>query len=175
MLQSALSQNIVMISQLLFSRYPESLFTRILGVWDTNKLGQLVAVKGIAYYVLPPMSWHEICADPVKTLVYVTFVISVCASFSKLWLEVSGTGPKDVARQFRDQELSIVGSRDTSAYKELKSLIPTAATLGGAAIGILSVSSDLVGGLVSGTAMLLAVTTIYGYYEAANESGNKLF
>ena len=84
MLHSALSQNIVMISQLLFSRYPESLFTRILGVWDTNKLGQLVAVKGIAYYVLPPMSWHEICADPVKTLVYVTFVISVCASFSKL-------------------------------------------------------------------------------------------
>lgn len=175
MLQSALSQNIVLLSQLLFRRYPETLFTRVLGVWDTAKDGQLLATSGIAYYVQPPMSWVDIRADLFKTVVYFVFVLSVCATFSKLWLEVSGTGPRDVARQFREQELTIVGSRDTSAYRELKWLIPTAATLGGAAIGFLSVSSDLLGGLVSGTAMLLAVTTIFGYYEAANETGNKFF
>jgi protein transport protein SEC61 subunit alpha len=43
-------------------------------------------------------------------------------------------------------------------YKELKRIIPTAAAFGGACIGALSVASDLLGALGSGTGILLAVT-----------------
>jgi protein transport protein SEC61 subunit alpha len=46
-------------------------------------------------------------------------------------------------------------------YKELKRIIPTAAAFGGAILGALSVSADLIGALGSGTGILMAVTTIY--------------
>lgn len=173
MLQSALSQNMVMISQLLFNRWSDNILTRLLGTWEvsTANNGQLVPISGLSYYIVPPQNWTEIRGDPIRTLVYIAFVIGFCACFSKLWLEVSNTGPREVARQLREQEATIIGSRD-SAYKELKRLIPTAALVGGAAIGFLSVTSDLLGALGSGSSILLAVTTIYGYLEAfKNEMG----
>jgi preprotein translocase subunit SecY len=46
-------------------------------------------------------------------------------------------------------------------YKELKRVIPTAAALGGAILGLLSVAADLMGAIGSGTGILMAVTTIY--------------
>jgi hypothetical protein len=51
-------------------------------------------------------------------------------------------------------------------YKELKRVIPTAAALGGAVLGLLSVAADLMGAIGSGTGILMAVTIIYScaYY-----------
>jgi hypothetical protein len=46
-------------------------------------------------------------------------------------------------------------------YKELKHVIPTAAVLGGAILGLLSVMADLMGAIGSGTGIPMAVTTIY--------------
>lgn len=173
MLQGALASNIFLISQMVFTRFPDSIFTKLLGVWEASKLGtgQLVAVSGVAYYIQMPESWHELIRDPFKAFTYVAFVLGGCALFSKTWVEISGTGPREVARQFRDQGLTIQGSRDTSVYRELKRIIPTAAMLGGAAIGFLTVSSDLLGTLGSGSGILLAVTTIYGYTETAAKEG----
>jgi preprotein translocase subunit SecY len=55
----------------------------------------------------------------------------------------------------------MAGHREGSMYKELKRVIPTAATFGGAILGLLSVAADLLGAIGSGTGILLAVTTIY--------------
>jgi len=55
----------------------------------------------------------------------------------------------------------MAGHREGSMYKELKRVIPTAAMLGGAILGALSVIADLIGALGSGTGILMAVTTIY--------------
>lgn len=55
----------------------------------------------------------------------------------------------------------MAGHREGSMYKELKRVIPTAAALGGAILGALSVFADLIGALGSGTGILMAVTTIY--------------
>lgn len=46
-------------------------------------------------------------------------------------------------------------------YKELKRVVPTAAALGGAILGLLSVVADLMGAIGSGTGILMAVTIIY--------------
>jgi len=48
----------------------------------------------------------------------------------------------------------------------LKHYIPTAATLGGMSIGILTVIADLMGVIGSGTGILITVSIIYGYFEA---------
>jgi len=83
--------------------------------------------------------------DPIHTVLYVTFTLSACALFSKTWIEVSNSSPRDVAKQLKEQGIIIAGHRDTSVYKELKRVIPTAAAFGGACIGALSVIADLLG------------------------------
>ena len=90
-----------------------------------------------------------------------SLAVPQCALFSKTWIEVSGSGPRDVAKQLKDQQMVIAGHREGSMYKELKRVIPTAAAFGGAILGLLSVAADLSGALAGGTGILMAVTTIY--------------
>ncbi|KAJ8102195.1 SecY subunit domain-containing protein [Lipomyces tetrasporus] len=172
MLQSALTSNIFIISQILFNRFPDNFLVRLLGTWEaTSGSAQLHAVSGLAYYMQPPLNVAEALVDPIKTVIYVAFILTACAVFSKTWIEISGSSPRDVAKQLKDQGLVMAGHREASMYKELKKIIPTAAAFGGACIGALSVTSDLLGTLGSGTAILLAVTTIYGYFEIAAKEG----
>lgn len=66
---------------------------------------QLRATSGIAYYMSPPHTVKEAVLDPIHTGIYITFIISACALFSKTWIEVSGSGPRDVAKQLKDQQM----------------------------------------------------------------------
>ncbi|KAF2666307.1 Sec61 alpha subunit [Microthyrium microscopicum] len=174
MLQSALSSQVFLLSQMLFSRFSDNLLVRLVGVWETkeNMGAQLHAVSGVAYYMSPPLSVSEALLDPIHTAVYLGYMTAACALFSKTWVEVSGSSPRDVAKQLKEQGLVMAGHRDQSMYRELKRVIPTAAAFGGAVIGLLSVASDLMGALGSGTSILLAVTIIYGYFEMAAKEGD---
>lgn len=60
------------------------------------------------------------------------------------------------------------GHRDTqqALKKELNRYIPTAAAFGGMCIGALTIVADFMGAVGSGTGILLAITTIYQYFEA---------
>lgn len=65
------------------------------------------------------------------------------------------------------------GHRDSSLMHELNRYIPTAAAFGGMCIGALTVVADFMGAIGSGTGILLAVTTIYQYFEMfVKESGS---
>ncbi len=159
MLQSALSSNIFLISQMLYSRFSENLLVQLFGVWEAKDgSAQLSATSGLVYYMSPPLNFKDALLDPIHTVVYIAYMLTACAIFSKTWIEVSGSSPRDVAKQLKDQGLVMAGHRDQSMYKELKRIIPTAAAFGGACIGALSVASDLMGALGSGTGTLLAVT-----------------
>lgn len=111
-----------------------------------------------------PHTIRDVLLDPIHTVLYISFMLGVCALFSKTWIEISGSGPREVARQLKDQQMVMAGHREGSMYKELKRVIPTAAAFGGATIGALSVAADLMGAVGSGTGILLAVTIIYGYW-----------
>jgi protein transport protein SEC61 subunit alpha len=43
--------------------------------------------------------------DPIHTVIYIVFMVLACALFSKTWIEVSGSGPRDVAKQLKDQQM----------------------------------------------------------------------
>jgi len=166
MLQSALTSNVFIVSQMLYNRFPDNIFIRLLGVWEPiEESAQLAAKSGIAYYLSPPHSMKEFVIDPIHSTVYVVFMVLACAMFSKTWIEVSGSGPRDVAKQLKEQQMVMAGHREGSMYKELKHIIPTAAFSGGAVLGLLSVAADLIGALGSGTGILMAVTIIYSYWE----------
>lgn len=88
-----------------------------------------------------------------------------CALFSKIWIDVSGSSARDVAKQLMDQDMIIEGMREESMVRYLNRYIPTAAAFGGMCIGALSIFADFMGAIGSGTGILLAVTIIYQYFE----------
>ncbi|KAK3647730.1 translocon subunit [Elasticomyces elasticus] len=173
MLQSALSSNVFLFSQMLYNKLPDNLLVRMIGVWEAREgTSQVMPASGLVYYMSPPLSITDAVMDPLHTAIFAAYMLTACAAFSKTWIEVSGSSPRDVAKQLKDQGLVMAGHRDESMYRELKRVIPTAAAFGGACIGALSITSDLMGALGSGTGILMAVTIIYSYFEIAAKEGD---
>jgi len=177
-LQTALVSNLYFFSQLLHKRFPTNLLVSLLGKWqEVGEAGsQSVPIGGLAYYMTAPRTLMDILSDPVHAVLYILFILVSCALFSKTWIEVSGSSPRDVAKQLKDQGMVIQGHRDTSVVKVLKRYIPIAAAFGGMCIGALTVIADFMGAIGSGTGILLAVTIIFQYFEMfvkeqANEGG----
>ena len=96
-----------------------------------------------------------------------------CGFFSKTWIEVSGSGVGDVARNLQDQGYIIQGFRENRIRDLLKRYIPIAATFGGMCIGCLTIFADFLGAIGSGTGILLAVTIIYSFYEEISREDTK--
>ena len=96
---------------------------------------------------------------------YISFTIFIF----KTWIKVTGSGPRDVTKQLKGEQLvsraylyflshilttydkAMASHREASMYKELKRVIPTAAAFGGAILGLLSVKVDVMGALAGGT------------------------
>ena len=164
-LQAALVSNLYFFSQIPHSRFAGNFLVNLLGRWQEMDGGYSLPVGGLTYYLSPPRDFFEIIRDPIHTVIYIVFIIGTCAIFSKTWIELSGSSAKDVAKQLRDQGMTISGFRDQFIAKELNRYIPTAAALGGVCIGALSVLADFIGAIGSGTGLLLAVTIIYSTFE----------
>merc|ERR1712178_598922 len=178
-LQTALVSNLYFFSQLLYKRFKSNMLVNLLGQWQDQEYGgQSIPVGGLAYYISPPHSLANIWEDPLHALAYVSFVLMSCALFSKTWIEVSGSSPRDVAKQLRDQQMIFKGHRESSLIHVLDMYIPTAAAFGGMCIGLLTIVAGFLGAIGSGTGILLSVTIIYQYYEMVykeKEQGNMLF
>ena len=128
--------------------------------------GYSVPVGGLAYYLSPPQGFWDFIRDPIHVIFYIVFVVGICAIFSRYWIDVSGESARDVVKKLKDSDMIIAGhTKDDSMIKHLNRYIPTAATLGGVCIGLLSISADFLGAIGSGTGILLSVSIIYQLYE----------
>ncbi|KAG0937015.1 hypothetical protein G6F57_007713 [Rhizopus arrhizus] len=161
-LQSALFSNVLLVSYLFSTYFENNLLVRVLGVWSGDKL---VPVGGIVYYLSAPHGLIDAIFHPVHTLVYASLTTIVCAYLSKLWTDVSGSSSRDVARQLKDQQVTIAGYRDVSMYKELNRVILPAASIGGATLAIASVLADVLGSIGTGPGILISVLVIFQYFE----------
>lgn len=164
-LQTALVSNLFMISQGLYNKFNGNFLINILGQWTQTPGGRAIPTGGLIYYISAPYSLSEFLTDPVHVITYILFMLISCAAFSITWLEVSGSSPRDVARQFKDQGLVIQGHREQATLGVLNRYIPTAAAFGGMCIGGLTVFADFLGAIGSGTGLLLAVNIIFQMYE----------
>ena len=162
MLQSALFSNVLLVSYLFSTYFENNLLVRVLGVWSGDKL---VPVGDIVYYLSAPHGLIDAIFHPVHTLVYASLTTIVCAYLSKLWTDVSGSSSRDVARQLKDQQVTIAGYRDVSMYKELNRVILPAASIGGATLAIASVLADVLCSIGTGPGILISVLVIFQYFE----------
>merc|ERR1719216_475036 len=86
-LQTALVSNLYFFSQLLYKRFKGNMLVNLVGQWqEVEYSGQSIPVGGIAYYISPPHSFTDIWEDPIHAILYVAFVLSSCALFSKTWI-----------------------------------------------------------------------------------------
>ena len=115
-LQTALVSNLYFLSQMLYNRYPGVFLIGLIGKWGKKEgYGEAtVPVGGIAYYISPPRSMMEVIYDPVHAVFYIIFILASCAVFSTMWIEVSGSSARDVAKQLRDQQMVMKGHRDSA-------------------------------------------------------------
>lgn len=163
-LLSSCVSNISFLSRMLSRTFPNNLLVKILGTWDEIN-GQTFPKGGLAYYLHPPTSLTDLLYDPIHAFVYAVTILIACAFFSLLWLEISGMGPKKVYEQFQRSGREIAGFPGNATYKVLNHYIPTAAAFGGLSVGALTIFSDSVGAIGSGTGILLAANIISNYHE----------
>eukprot|EP00911_Craspedida_sp_UC1_P001464 UC1_evm1s1107 len=165
-LQSSLVTNLFFLSQILYSNFGGNILINLIGEWQPNEYGGSSPVSGLCYYLQPPKELSDVSADPLHAVLYLVFMLSTCAALSRFWIDLSQASSKDVAKQLDNAGWTITGAdRPGQTEKRLDMYIPTAAAFGGLCIGLLSVTADFVGAIGSGTGILLAVTTIYKYWE----------
>jgi protein transport protein SEC61 subunit alpha len=165
-LQTAFVSNLYFLSQVLHRKFKGNFFVGFLGKWqEFDMSGASAPVGGLAYYISPPREWTDILRDPFHCLFYCTFVMGSCAFFSRIWIDVSGSAPRDVCQNLMNQEMSIEGLGKESMIKYLARYIHVAAAFGGICIGALCIFADFMGAIGSGTGIMLAVTIIYSFFE----------
>ena len=171
-LQAAIVQNIYMMSQILSKRYDTNPLIRLLGRWALDeRTGQYTVQGGLAYYLQAPTSFSDVLEDPIHFILHFAFVVTSCAMFSNLYVEISGQNPRELLKTFRDNSLTIVGVGNESMYAYLDRTIKTAQMLGGATVGTLTVLTDLIGALGSGTSLLIGVQIISSVFEELKKEG----
>jgi preprotein translocase subunit SecY len=123
-------------------------------------------ISGLALWLSQP-SIGALFTNPLQVLFYAVVFIGSCVLFAWLWVELSGIGPKQVAKQLYQMGMQIPGFRSSRGQFEriLKKYIPAITVMGGAFVGLLAFGADLTGALGGGTGVLLTVGIVYRLYE----------
>jgi preprotein translocase subunit SecY len=105
--------------------------------------------------------------DIAHAAVYALFMILGSILFSYFWIQTSGMDAKSQARQIMASGLQVPGFRRDERIMEhiLNRYITPLTIMGGALVGFLASTADLLGALSRGTGILLTVMIIYRMYE----------
>ncbi len=133
--------------------------------------GYLVPSSGLIYILSPPQGIEALLDDPLRAVIYLFILIILCIYLGKIWVEVSGLAPRDIADQIIDSGMQVPGFRSSSKIIEriLKRYIPTLTILNGIIIAILSFTADSLGALTSGTGLLISIGITHQYAETISK------
>jgi preprotein translocase subunit SecY len=103
----------------------------------------------------------------LQGLTHILFFVVLCTVFSIFWVKTSGMDSKAQAHKIASSGLQVAGFRQDTRILEsiLDRYIMPLTVMGGAAIGLLAASTDLLGALVSGTAILLVIMIMFQFYK----------
>ncbi|MHA1341784.1 MAG: preprotein translocase subunit SecY [Promethearchaeota archaeon] len=153
-------------------------FLDLLGVFEfSESSNQLRPIGGLAYLLTPPTGLGPMIAGNAgpwafwHAIIYLAIFILLCVGLGKIWVEVSGLAPRDIAQQIVDSKMQISGFRKSAKVIEkiLKRYIPTLTILNGMIIGLLSFGADFLGSLGTGTGLLLMVGIMQNYAESISK------
>lgn len=104
----------------------------------------------------------------IQGLTHIIFYTGLATLFSVFWVKTSGMDSKAMASKISSSGLQIAGFRQDNRVLEsiLDRYIMPLTVMGGAAIGLLAALTDLLGALVSGTAILLVIMIMFQFYQS---------
>lgn len=172
-LQSYFISHTSMISRILYTRFPNFFLIRLLGVWLPNKFGRLIPVSGLCYFIYPPESIWDFFKKPVSFLTYCTVTLMSSAFLSRTWIDISENNQFNIAKQLKNNRMTIKGIREQYVPTYLSRYIPSAAFIGGFFTGLICLLSNLFDTIGSGTNIFLAVSIIWQYLEAFTKENLK--
>lgn len=149
---------------------------------------QLIPFSGIAYYLTPPQGissliygefgtgeWWDVI---IHAIIYLSIFTLLCVVLGKIWIEVSGLAPRDIARQILGSKMQVAGFRSSEKVIEkiLARYIPTLTVINGILVAFLSFGADFLGALGSGTGLLLLVGIMQNFAETiAKEAASEQY
>lgn len=100
-------------------------------------------------------------------LTHILFFVIFSTLFSVFWVKTSGMDSKAQAKKISSSGLQVAGFRQDIRVLEtiLDRYIMPLTVMGGIAIGLLASITDLLGALVSGTAILLVIMIFFQFYQ----------
>ncbi len=103
----------------------------------------------------------------IQGITHMLFFIILSTLFSVFWVKTSQLDAKSQAHKIAASGLQVSGFRQDERILEniLDRYIMPLTIMGGIAIGFLAAISDVLGALVSGTAILLGVMIMYQFYQ----------
>jgi protein transport protein SEC61 subunit alpha len=166
-LVSALGANITFFTRILYN-YAGSTSNPIipyLGQWAN--VNSSYPTGGIVYYMTAPQSIDQTIGDPLHSVIYVLYLVAMAVLFARLWVEIGGLNPKQVAKNLMDADVQVPGFRRSglSIEQMLNRYIPTLTIIGGILIGLIASVSDLFGVFGTGIGILLMVDIVLQYYQ----------
>lgn len=133
-----------------------------------------VPISGLAFWLSSTQLTNLIITGSIRSVYFlqafthIIFYMALSVLFAFFWVKTSGMDAGSQAKNIISSGLQIPGFRKDERVLEsvLERYILPLTIMGGAAIGLLAASADLLGALTSGTAILLGVMIIYQYYNS---------
>lgn len=147
-----------------FSVLIEPFYPVVSAVVETRDVTGRV-VSGVAYYVSSPASFAESVLSPIRAVVYTSSVLILATSFALFWSKISGSAPKDIAKQFKEQSIIIAGKRDVLIAKELSRVIPVASVTGAFVLSSVAVAGELLGASGKTVSVSIGVCAAFAVLE----------
>ncbi len=152
----------------------------LIGTFNNNQTSsgnQLTPTGGLVYYLTAPQGLGPLIQSgggggiALHDIIYLIIFLTLCVFFGKIWIEVSGLSPRDIAGQIIDSKMQVPGFRRSEKVIEqiLKRYIPPLTILCGLIVGSLSFTADILGALSTGTGLLLSVGIIQNYAESISK------
>ncbi len=103
----------------------------------------------------------------IQGLTHILFFMALSTLFAVFWVKTSGMDAKTQAHKIASSGLQIAGFRQDERVLEsiLERYIMPLTVMGGLAIGFLASFTNLLGALVSGTAILLVIMIFFQFYQ----------
>jgi preprotein translocase SecY subunit len=167
-LVSALTANLMLMSQMLWSNYNPGNNNPLLNLIVTyNATNPNSPTGGLMYYISTPGTIGSTLQDPLRAVGFVAFFVILSILFARIWVEIGGLSAKEVAKNLLGADVQVRGFRRSGASVQaiLSRYIPVITIIGGALIGLLASVSDLLGTFGSGTGLLLMTSITLQYYQ----------
>lgn len=136
---------------------PNNVVCKILGHYEN--VNNLLAVPTFPLSVFaPPRSFfYGLIQSPLSFVIFPTFIIVTGVWFAYKWQAISGQSARDIAKEFKEQGLTLAGRREQNIAKELSKSISLASATGATIIALIAIIGELLGLKGKAASMVIGV------------------